>query len=347
MLAATGSHALRVEFVDANAVAPQSAAAGEQAAVPLTSVTYPGLWDGVTLTYDASGIARSTYRLEPYADASAIHLRYNRPVQVQAGGSLRIAFETGAMYETAPIAWQEIEGQRIAVEVAFSALSATEIGFAPGAYDPARPLFIDPTLTWHTFLGSGGSDQGFGIAVDASGNVYVTGVGVAWGTPINPFAGSTDAFAAKLDSTGTRQWHTFLGGSAADQGRAIAVDASGNVYLAGLSGASWGTPVNPSAAGGDAFAAKLDNTGVRLWHTFLGGSSTDSGSGIAVDASGNIYLAGTSGASWGTPVNTYQFSSDAFAAKLDSTGVRQWHTFLGSSLADQGQAIAVDGGGNV
>src|SRR5262245_15740006 len=84
MLAATGSHALRIEFVDANAVTPQSAAASEKAAVPLTSVTYPRLWDGVTLTYDASGIARSTYRLEPYTDVSAIRLRYNRPVQVQA-----------------------------------------------------------------------------------------------------------------------------------------------------------------------------------------------------------------------------------------------------------------------
>ena len=71
MLAATGSHALRVEFVDANAVTPQSVAASERAATPLTSVTYPGLWDGVTLTYDAHGIARSTYRLEPYADVSA------------------------------------------------------------------------------------------------------------------------------------------------------------------------------------------------------------------------------------------------------------------------------------
>lgn len=74
MLAVAGSHALRVAFVDANAVTPQSASASDKAAVPLTSVSYPDLWDGVTLTYDASGIVRSTYRLEPYADVSAIRV---------------------------------------------------------------------------------------------------------------------------------------------------------------------------------------------------------------------------------------------------------------------------------
>jgi hypothetical protein len=125
MVAATASHALRVTFVDANAAAPQRDAAHDnatpanaapaQAAPPLTSVVYPNLWDGVTLTYDASGgIVRSSYRLEPFADASVIRLRYNRPAVVQADGTLRIAFEDGALSESAPIAWQELDGRRMA-----------------------------------------------------------------------------------------------------------------------------------------------------------------------------------------------------------------------------------------
>jgi hypothetical protein len=153
MLVATGSHALRVQFVDANLVTPQSDATSDSAAPayavpPLTSVSYPNLWDGVTLTYDAHGIVRSTYRLEPYADPSAIHLRYNRPALVQPDGSLRLAFETETMQESVPIAWQEHDGQRVPVDVTFKQLNDTDIGFAPGAYDLARPLFIDPTVTW-------------------------------------------------------------------------------------------------------------------------------------------------------------------------------------------------------
>jgi hypothetical protein len=193
-----------VEFVDANAVTPQSAAASEERAVALTTVTYPNLWDGVTLTFDADGIVRSTYRLEPHAKASAIRLRYNRPVQVRADGSLRIDFDTGAMRESAPIAWQEFDGKRVPVTVAFKTLNETEIGFATGMYDPTHPLFIDPTLTWQTFLGGADSDVGSGIAVDGSGNVYVTGYSRAtWGVPVNPFAGgATDGFLAKLNSSG-------------------------------------------------------------------------------------------------------------------------------------------------
>jgi hypothetical protein len=158
------------------------------AAMPLTSVTYPNLWDGVTLTYDATGIVRSTYRLEPYTDSSAIRLHYNRPVELQADGSLRIEFETGAMTETAPLAWQELSGHRVPVFITFKTLSETEIGFATGAYDPARPLFIDPTLTWNTFLGGSGDDQGNSIAVDGLGNVYVAGNSTAtWGTPVSAY----------------------------------------------------------------------------------------------------------------------------------------------------------------
>jgi hypothetical protein len=357
--AVTGNHALRVEFVNANTVLPYSADASNEDAVPLTSVTYPNLWDGVTLTYDATGIVRSTYRLEPYADPSAIRLHYNRPVDLQPDGSLQIEFETGAMTETAPLAWQELAGHRVPVVITFKTLSATEIGFATSAYDPARPLFIDPTLTWNTFMGGSlSSDTSNGIAVDGLGNVYVVGNSTAtWGTPADPFAGGTnDAFAAKLDNNGNRLWNTFVGGSGADVGNGIAVDNLGNVYVAGTSTGAWGTPTNPFAGGtNDAFAVKLDSSGARLWNTFLGsatpmGAGSDQGLGIAVDATGNnVYVTGLSLSTWGTPVHPHSGlgTLDAFAARLASNGVPLWNTFLGGSGSDQGNAIAVDASGNV
>ena len=161
------AHALRVQFVDANPVAPKSdgrAASPERGAPALKRVTYANLWDGITLTYEpvSGGLARSAYRIEPGGDTRAIRLRYNVPVALNADGALTLTFGTGLMTESAPIAWQEIDGQRVRVPIDFHVLDSDvqsrEVGFRVGAYDPARPLFIDPTLTWNTFLGGGGND---------------------------------------------------------------------------------------------------------------------------------------------------------------------------------------------
>ena len=115
----------------------------------------------------------------------------------------------------------------------------------------------------------------------------------------------------------TLEWNTSMGSSGFDSGRAIAVDGNGNVYVAGDSDATWGSPQNPFAGEDDAFAAKLNSNGVLQWNTFLGSSDYDSGKGVAVDGSGNVYEAGTSRATWGSPVNLNSGAYwDAFAAKL-------------------------------
>jgi hypothetical protein len=349
MYVASGSHALRVEYLNAEDVTPISAGPGveTEAATPLRQVTYTDLWPGITLTYDAVGIVRSTYRLEPGADASDIRLRYSRLPQLQADGSLRIEFETGALMESAPVAWQEVKGHRAVVDVAFVKLSDREVGFAVGVYDPAHPLFIDPTLQWNSFLGGAGADQGNAIAVDGNGNVYVAGHSDAtWGAPVQAFTGLNDAFVAKLDNNGALLWSTFLGGAGDDQGIAVAVDGGGNVYVAGYSDATWGAPVRAYTGGFDSFAAKLNNNGALLWNTFLGGAGADHGRAIAVDGVGNVYLAGY-GEDWGAPVRPFSGNQDAFAAKLNNNGALLWNTFLGGAQPDQGYAIAVDGGGNV
>lgn len=360
------TYALHVQFVDAQAVTPQSASliASKPGSVPLLErVTYRDLWDGITLTYDAvdNGLARSSYRVEPGAAASAIRLRYNNAVTLNDDGTLTTRFATGAMTESAPVAWQEINGQRIAVAVAFETRDDT-VGFRVGAYDAAYPLFIDPTLNWHTFLGGTSSDQGLGIAVDGSGNVYVAGYsGASWGSPTTPpgFGGSYDGFVAKLDVSGNLVWNTFLGGTGGDYAYAVAVDANGDTFVTGYSTATWGSPPSPGFSGGtDAFAAKLNLSGTLQWNTFLGGTSNERGFGIAADGSGNAYVTGYSwSADWpGCPADTcrkraYSIGQDGFAAKLASDGSLTWNNFLGGTGAgsngDQGNGIAVDGSGNV
>ena len=349
-----GTYALSVEFVGAaplEPVAEGSEGGTEGAAAALGRVSYAGLWKGISVTYDApgAGIVRSTWHLEPGADPGAIRLRYNRPLRRNADGTLAVeAYATGALTESAPVAWQQREGERRPVDVSFAARGPHEVGFVVGAYDPSRPLVIDPTLLWNTFLGGSGGDGSSGIALDGSGNVYVVGnSGATWGSPRRAYTAGLDGFAAKLDASGTVVWNTFLGGSGLfDFGLGIALDGSGNVYVTGSSDAAWGNPLRAYTAGSDAYAAKLDASGALVWNTFLGGSSVDNGWGISLDGSGDVYVAGSSNAAWGSPVRPYTASADAFAAKLTASGALLWSTFLGGSGAEVGLALVVDGSGN-
>jgi hypothetical protein len=195
-----GTYALRVRFEHARPVAPSgdhdpAAAASETQVHPLGRVSYAGVWDGISVTYDApqGGIARSTWTLEPGADPAAIRLRYNGAVRLTESGDLRVGFATGALSESRPVAWQDVNGRRLSVEVAFAQLADDLVGFSVGTYRPDLPLTIDPTFTWNTFLGGSGDDQGTGIAVDADGNVYVAGHSTAtWGTPLRAYTSGID-----------------------------------------------------------------------------------------------------------------------------------------------------------
>jgi hypothetical protein len=214
-------------------------------------------------------------------------------------------------------------------------------------------------LQWSTFLGGEAArgDYGRGIAVDGSGNVYVTGNSYgSWGIPINPFyvvGNSYTVFVAKLDPSGALQWNTFLGGGNGDAGMDIAIGGSGNVYVMGNSASTWGNPIRPHSGAfigdDDVFVAKLDPSGALQWNTFLGGKDSDEGRGIAIDGSGNLYIAGWSHESWGSPIHPFSGGFfNAFAAKLDPSGTLQWSTFLGGvNDSALGFDIAVDVPGNV
>lgn len=203
-------------------------------------------------------------------------------------------------------------------------------------------------LLWHTFLGGVGYDEGRGIAVDASGSVFVTGWSYDWGSPVRAYSGSGDAFVAKLGSSGNLIWSTFLGGSGSDYGFGIAVDGTGTVMIAGHGSAAWGSPVQAYNGGSDAFAARLDGSGNLVWNTFLGGSEEDYSYGIAFDASGNEFISGYSTAGWGSPVRAYTSGDDAFVVKLDPSGNLVWNTFIGGYASDyDAGGIAVDSAGNV
>ncbi len=218
-------------------------------------------------------------------------------------------------------------------------------------------------LVYSTFLGGSGGEGAAGIAVDGSGNAYVTGF---TGSPDFPTAhplqaslhGPFDVFVSKLSPDGRRLiYSTFVGGSNSDEGVAIAIDSQGSAYVTGsVTSPDFPTvnPVQAKYAGGfvDAFVLKLNPAGSALvYSTYLGGSFRDQGAGIAVDRSGNAYVAGFTGSADFPVAHSFQpklgGGFDAFVAKLDPTGSQLlFSTYLGGSGNEEGAAIAVDHLGN-
>jgi hypothetical protein len=237
-------------------------------------------------------------------------------------------------------------------------------GIEVGSYDPTQLLVIDP-LVYSTYIGGGGDDEGHAIAVDGSGNAYVTGYTGSTDYDVTPGAfqttngGGDDVFVTKLNAAGTALvYSTYIGGSDNDRGTAIAVDGSGNAYVTGSTG-STDYDVTPGAfqttngGGADVFVTKLNATGTALvYSTYIGGSSTDYGDAIAVDGSGNAYVTGlTTSTDYDVTPGAFQTTkgdlSDVFVTKLNATGTALvYSTYIGGSGDERGFAIVVDGSGN-
>jgi hypothetical protein len=358
-------HALRVEFADSTPVQPivEDAGVSQSSAPTLGKVVYNGIWQNIDVIYSSvtGGIAESTYIIHPGADPAAISLAYNAPLSITPKGGLRFSFNSGYMTESAPIAWQEIKGQRFPVDVQFHLQSNNRVGFSLGDHDTNHTIYIDPIYYWHTFCGAGG-EMGQAIAVDASGNIYVTGMGSALYTsgpggefPRHDFSGGTDILIVKLNSAGAYQWHTFWGSANTDYGEGIVVDTSGNVYVSGESSDAWNgmdnvTPLHDYADGYDITVVSIDSDGYYRWHTFYGADNNDSGYGITVDSSGYIYVTGYSSSTWDGPGPSGQplqpYSGGITILKLDSNGFYQWHTFYGATtFTSEGKDIAWDTSG--
>ncbi|HKP53573.1 MAG TPA: SBBP repeat-containing protein [Chloroflexia bacterium] len=342
-------------------------------------ITYSQIYPGVDLTYSGTGgTLKGTYLLAPGADPGQVRWRYqvrnaecgmrnsgcDARLSVDDAGNLNVALDSAfriphsALVESAPIAWQEIGGKRVAVQAGYVTSGDGSVGFAFGAYDKSYPLTIDPVLTYSTYLGGGAYDQGNSIAVDSAGNVYVAGYTQSDNFPVQGAYqgnrhGGIDTFITKLNPSGSALvFSTYLGGNGNDYGQGIAFDSNNNVYVTGYTNSSNFPTANPIQAtnrgSNDAFVTKLNSSGSALvYSTYLGGSDDDRAFSIAVDGSGNAHIVGHTPSTDYPTMNPFQATNggsyDVFVSKVNSSGSALiYSTYLGGTALDYGYGIAAD-----
>jgi hypothetical protein len=347
-------------------------------------VKYQNSYPGVDLVYygNQGGQLEYDFVVAPGADPSVIaldvaaglprhRLGKNRgimaPLQIASGGDLVVKIDSGEIRFHKPVVYQPAmhDGQRTALQGQYILQGRNRVGFKVSSYDHTKPLVIDPVLSYSTFLGGSGADQGTGIAVDSLGNAYVTGstgsanFPGATSSPLQNSLGGTagNAFVTKINAAGTALiYSTYLGGSGGDFAYAIALDPLGNVYVTGSTSSTnfpVTGPIQPSFQGQqDAFVAEINAAGSALvYATYLGGNGYSYGQGIAVDPLGNAYVSGATTSNNFPVANPIQPSlgggQNAFVSKINAGGTALvYSTYLGGSSSDIGFGIAVDSLGN-
>jgi hypothetical protein len=327
-------------------------------------VKYTDVYPGIDLIYYGNDRQLEyDFIVDPHADPSLVQLDFEGADKVSIGaeGDLVLRTPAGEFRHQRPIAFQMRKGVRTPVEAHF-VLKGTRATFELGSYDRALPLVIDPKFLWATYMGGPGDDLGNDVALDPDGNVYVTGLTQAITSDpagiFNPPAGNGyEVFVTKINPAGAVVYTTYIGGSEVDESHSLALDAAGNIYIAGYTTSGNFPVVNAFQATRksfqDAYALKLDKNGSTIvYSTYLGGGQSDRAFGIVVDPAGNAIVAGNTLSS-DFPVSA-GFQSrfggglgDAFITKFTPAGAVTFSTFLGGSGNDQAYDVARDSDGNI
>lgn len=292
-------------------------------------VVYRNLWPGIDLVYSGEGgQIKYSFIVAPGADPAQIRMAYEGPKSIgRAGdGALEIHTATRTLREAPPITLQEHGDASVLVPSRFVTSpigdDLLEFTVAVEAYDTTLPLIIDPpAFVYAGFIGGSTDDRGLGIAVDGSGNAYVTGQ--TWNGL------DDDVFIAKINAAGNAfTWLSILGGSGDDEGFDITVDSAGQTYVTGVTNSSnlptFRGPDLTFNGDYDCFVSKINASGTALIYSgFVGGSGTDFCEGIVVDSSGSAYITGPTSSTQATmpvvvgPDLTYNGGSfDKFVAKI-------------------------------
>ncbi len=340
-------------------------------------ITYKNIYPGIDLKwFQKEGHLKYDFILSPGADYHRIQLSYQgaQKLSINTNGELIIKTPFGDLKEQAPLVYQN--GKSLPAKWR---IQNNVVSFQIEGVDDSKALVIDPLVrSWGTYYGGSGYDWVGTTYTDANGNLYVAGGSSSGnlqsiatiGAFQTTYAGGAtygDAYLVKFNAAGQRQWGTYFGGSGTDFAYCCLVDGAGDVYIAGgttstnsavmtTSGCQQNLYSSGTNTTGDAYVAKFNNSGARLWSTYYG--ENNCASGITCDAQNNVYVTGWTGAITGSNVNVvasvgaHQTSYgggalDGFLVKLNSNGLRQWGTYFGGSGDEQSYNCISDAAGNV
>lgn len=351
-------------------------------------VYYENVYSGIDLVYHGSqSQLEYDFIVEPHANPKTIRLAFTgaRSLRVDRNGDLVLKTDTGEVRQRRPVAYQEIDGLRRTVTANYVVNKRRQVGFQLGNYDPTQPLVIDPVIDYSTYLGGGGVDEAYDIAVDNDGNIYVTGVTGSVNFPTkNPIKGTcqpcqnwgVEAFITKINPGASGDdslvfstfWGSNLQGNT--EGRAIDVDAAQNVYVVGIT-SSINFPTTPNAlqpafqpfTSTNSFLTKFDPQGSSFqYSTYLMGNNVDEAGDVAVDDDNNVYVTGATASTNFPLLNAYQPYNaggfDGFLAKFTWTPpapgmppdpgayTLAYSTYFGGYETDISTNLAIDRAGN-
>lgn len=343
--------------------------AGWQQNVPqFQRVQYDEVYSGIDVVYHSTQKQLEyDFIVKPGASSRWIELEFGGAdgVRILPTGALEMRFGIETMVHQAPVAYQERDGKREMVAVAYERRAGGRTGFRVGAYDASRPLVIDPVLVYSTYLGGNRADFITSMATDREGSVYVVGQTNSIDFPIKgtnhtTYQGAVPyGFVAKFKPGGEDLvYSTMIGGASNTIAYGIAVDTDGNAYVTGRTGARnfpLANPVQSDQPGLNiGFVMKLNPAGDRiLFSTYHGGERNDTFNAIAIDANRNIYVTGQTTSSTFPLVNAWQqqmggASQDAFVAKYSAPNYRlAYSSYMGGTGVEEGHAITVDSNGSV
>jgi len=317
-------------------------------------VVYENIYNGINLHYySVNGKLKYDYLIDAGADYKQIKTKINGATDlfISATGELHIKTPLGTIVEGLPLV---IQNKKILKSK--WVLHNNIITYEISGIDKTQPFVIDPVVRiWGSYYGttSPSVSEFMSNVTDNSGNIFYSGTTNILNSALIATAGAyqttygggvNDAFITKFDANGNRLWATYYGGSDYDSGTGITRDQAGNIFMCGVTGSTL-TGIMSSAGsfqdtygGGtyDAYLAKFDQNGLRIWSTFYGGTGQDMATSCTTDSVGNVYMSGSTNSSSATVIATsgchqptMAGTYDYFLAKFNNNGNRIWGTYYG------------------
>jgi len=339
-----------------------------------SKISYQNIYPGIDLDFFTDQIHGYKYNfiIHPDGNIKDIRLKVEGPDYISLiRDTMKFGTRFGEVEELIPESYYLDNESKVVIQAKFIMITDEVFGFYINKQIPKNSLLVlDPTTirVWGTYYGGTGWDIDGQSSTYYTGNVYLIGQTNSFnniasvGSYQDTLGGGYDIFLAKFNASGQRLWGTYIGGQGNDEilYAAIVIDNNGNIYFSGFTNSTSGiaTPgTHQTVYGGgvwDCFLEKFNQDGDRLWGTYYGGAGEDINGNVTTDKNGNVFLTGATTSDTGIATsgsyqpNRYNTTArDAFLAKFDSNGVRQWGTYYGGELQDVSLACSTDGTGNV